>query len=91
VGLFGYVYKGVIKNVGLMGADVTGGDQTGALVGYNWGGTIESDPTQPYSTYSSGSVTGDDKVGGLVGYNWGGLSSNYVLSSFSASKFLYLP
>ena len=75
VGLFGYVEEGVIKNIGLMEADVTGGNQTGALVGYNWGGTVESDPIQPYSTYSTGSVTGSDKVGGLVGYNWGGIVS----------------
>jgi hypothetical protein len=75
VGLFGYVEGGIIENVGLVEADVTGGNHTGALVGYNERGTVRSDPGLPYSTYSTGSVTGSDTVGGLVGCNWDGTVS----------------
>jgi hypothetical protein len=69
VGLFGYVEKGTIKNVGVVEANVTGSKQVGALVGYNWNGRVESDPDSAYSTHSTGSVAGKDDVGGLVGYN----------------------
>jgi hypothetical protein len=77
VGLFGAIdERAVIKNVGLVGVNVTGHDQVGALVGYNWKGNVQSDIEPPYnyaySTYSTGIVTGNDKVGGLVGENWGG-------------------
>ena len=72
VGLFGYVSEGVIKNVGVVDPDVTGGENVGVLVGYNWNGIVESDADSAYSTNcAGGSVTGEDSVGGLVGRNRG--------------------
>ncbi len=64
VGLFGYS-SGVISNVGLVDCDITGGIlDVGALVGYQFGGSISD-------CYSTGSVTGEGsgayEVGGLVG------------------------
>ena len=57
VGLFGYV-PGIIKNLGLVNASVTGQDYTGAL-----GGEVyEAD-----NCYTTGSVTGAGNVGGLIG------------------------
>lgn len=59
--------KGVVKNLGLVSVDITGGGNVGALVGKNNGGTISH-------CYSTGTVTGaafsvQRHVGGLVGIN----------------------
>jgi hypothetical protein len=63
VGLFGLVDDGgIIKNVILVTATVTGEESMGDLVGYNVG-TVSN-------CYSTGSVTGDGYVGGLVGMNF---------------------
>ncbi len=51
----------VLKNIRLVGVDVTGGDAVGGLVGFNGGRVVDSSV--------SGSVTGTDAVGGLVGFN----------------------
>jgi hypothetical protein len=70
VGLFGTVgsnvnHTPVIRNVGVVNADVSGGDyRVGALIGSNWGSVL--------SCYSTGSVSGGHYVGGLVGLNDGG-------------------
>ena len=73
VGLFGRVQEGVVENVGLLSVNVTGKKYVGALVGYSWKGTIDSDIRPPNSkTYSRGIVTGEENVGGLVGNNYDG-------------------
>jgi hypothetical protein len=70
VGLFGIVgspwdHTPVIRNVGVVNADVSGGDNcVGALIGNNRGSVL--------SCYSTGSVSGGQWVGGLVGRNSGG-------------------
>jgi hypothetical protein len=63
---------GVVENVGLVNADVTGCSQVGSLVGHNEGLVNNS--------YSSGSVTGDSRVGGLVGWNQATLIDSYSTS-----------
>jgi len=60
---------GVVENVGVVNADVTGFAQVGVLVGHNEGLANNS--------YSTGSVTGDSRVGGLVGWNQATLSNSY--------------
>jgi hypothetical protein len=73
VGLFGRVQQGLVRNVGLVSINVTGKKFVGALAGYSWKGTIDSDIRPPNSmTYSRGSVTGEENVGGLVGNNYDG-------------------
>ena len=59
-GLFGTVVDGVVRGVGLLDVDVTGGSLVGGLVGYKGDGEISG-------SYVTGSVSGDDYVGGLVG------------------------
>jgi hypothetical protein len=74
VGLFGYILEpAVIENVGLLSVNVTGNESVGAVVGYSWKGTVQSDigPTDS-KTYSSGNVTGEQRVGGLVGWSYDG-------------------
>ncbi|MCJ7575139.1 MAG: hypothetical protein MUO80_00375, partial [Dehalococcoidia bacterium] len=69
-GLFNYVgVGGVIKDVGVVNATMTGNSYIGLLVGEN-GGTVSN-------SYATGNMTGTMAVGGLVGViNWGGTVSN---------------
>ncbi|WP_438434980.1 GLUG motif-containing protein [Gorillibacterium sp. sgz500922] len=73
VGLFGYVNTaGQIRDVHLVGVDVTGSNSTGGLVGYMYKGKIETSSV-------SGMVTGVSEVGGLAG-------SLYFTTSISGSS-----
>ena len=76
VGLFGHIAwvryidnVGVVENVGMVEADVTGSSLVGTLAGHNAGLVNNS--------YSSGSVSGYERVGGLVGWNQATLSNSY--------------
>ncbi|MFP4173900.1 MAG: GLUG motif-containing protein, partial [Candidatus Hydrogenedentota bacterium] len=72
VGLLGRVRFANIEDVGLEDCSVTGGDNTGALVGNLDSGLI-------VDSYASGSVTGEYCVGGLVGKKTGGeVSRSYA-------------
>jgi len=73
VGLFGCVGGGVIENLGVVNAAVTGRVYVGGLVGGN-GGTVSN-------SYSIGNVTGEWDVGGLVGENDGTVSKSYSAGS----------
>ncbi|MGQ9545654.1 MAG: GLUG motif-containing protein [Dehalococcoidia bacterium] len=64
---------GVVENVGLVNARVTGRAQVGSLVGHNEG--------LVKNCYSSGIVTGDERVGGLVGWNQATLTASYSTCS----------
>jgi hypothetical protein len=82
VGLFAHVSwihpienVGLIENVGVANADVTGYYRVGVLVGHNAGIVNNS-----YSTCSV--ISGGYYVGGLVGYNDGG----FVISSHSTGN-----
>ena len=73
VGLFGAVDGGVVKNLGVVNATVTGQYDVGGLIGFN---------NYSYDTvsncYFAGNVTGIYRVGGLVGYNIvSGVSNSY--------------
>jgi hypothetical protein len=70
VGIFGVVDGGgVIANIGLLDATVTGRDSVGGLVGYNSGNVSDS--------YCIARVTGGWSVGGLVGHNSGSIGNSY--------------
>ena len=71
-GLFGSVGpSGVIRETGLLNANVTGGDFVGPLAGASQGTVSHS--------YASGSVSGYGCVGGLVGSNdFGVISSSHA-------------
>ena len=69
VALFGNVgVGGVVQDVGVVNADVTGNWSVGGLVGANLGTLSNS--------YFTGSVTGDLGVGGLVASNYESIVSN---------------
>jgi hypothetical protein len=76
VGLFGVVYQdGVIKNVGVVNATVTGSHSVGGLLGSN-AATVSN-------CYCSGKVTGDEYVGGLVGLI---IVNGVVMDSYSTDN-----
>ncbi|MFH2046509.1 MAG: MBG domain-containing protein [Pseudomonadota bacterium] len=77
VGLFGVTGSGtIIRNVGLVGSNITGLAGTGALVGNN------GPDTSIINSYSSGSVSGAAGTGGLVGSSTtGSISNSYSTSS----------
>ena len=79
-GLFGATSAtSVVRNVGLVGTNVTGGNYTGALIGTSYG-TVDF-------AYSTGSVTGSQSVGGLVGYvDHGAIQRSYSTASVTGSK-----
>ena len=60
IGLFGQLGGGSVRRVHLVGANVTGNNDVGALVGHISLGTVSH-------SSSSGAVSGVEKVGGLVG------------------------
>lgn len=62
LGLFGYIYIGEVKNLGLEGCFVSGEYYVGGVVGLVEDGSVSK-------CYSSGSVSGYWHVGGLVGEN----------------------
>ena len=72
VGLFGYVGRdNEIRDVGLVGVDVTGGDRVGSLAGQVTSANIER-------SYATGRVTGAEDVGGLVGWTGGLVLDSYT-------------
>jgi hypothetical protein len=78
-GLFSYSETPYwIRNVGISGATITGGANTGGLVGQLGVDCLVE------NCYVGGIITGDNAVGGLVGWKDGG-NLNYCFSSSSVS------
>ena len=79
VGLFAAVdVAGVIQNVKVMNANVTGDLAVGGLIGWNEGTVSNS--------YATGRVTGGCSTGGLVGYNvYGTVSNSYSTADVAGS------
>jgi hypothetical protein len=80
VALFGCVGDGgVVKNLGVVNANVTGYEGVGGLVAFNdEGGTMDN-------CYSTGNVTGGLWVGGLMGGNAGTVSNSYSTGSVTGN------
>ena len=84
IGLFGYVYDGDIRNLGLIdpNVDAGSGNFVSSLVGIN-GGTIAG------CYVEGGSVSGDYSVGGLAGVNDDGTITNcYSKSDVSGDLYV---
>jgi hypothetical protein len=79
-GTLGNLYraeKGIIENVGVVNATVTGRSFVGALVGYSGEGTFST----VSNCYATGTVAGNSSVGGLVGLNGRVVSSCYHMGN----------
>ncbi|MFO7992282.1 MAG: GLUG motif-containing protein [Thermoplasmata archaeon] len=75
VGLFGYIDDGSkVSNVGLVDANVSGGENIGGLVGSINGGTVENS----YVTGNLSSTSGSGCLGGLVGVNSDTVNNSYA-------------
>ena len=79
VGLFGYIEsEGIIRNLGLVGGEVSGTDNVGGLAGYNEGAISNS--------YTTGDISNSgDHLGGLVGQNEGAISDSHATGDVSSS------
>ena len=71
VGLFGEADRILIDGVGVVGADVTGQDGVGSLLGRGIYVTVRN-------SHASGEVTGRNEVGGLVGGSSGSVGDSYA-------------
>ena len=84
IGLFSVVgAAGIIRNVGLLAADIEGNSYTGGMVGRNYGSIINS--------YAKGMVTGKfrrTRVGGLVGDNLGSIINSYAIAEVSGNNIM---
>ncbi|MFC4302451.1 S-layer homology domain-containing protein [Cohnella boryungensis] len=65
--------SGIIRNIGLENASITGGSRVGGLVGSN-SGTLSN-------VYVKGHVAGNEQVGGLVGLNSGAANVAYTYAA----------
>jgi len=79
VGFFlGVGQEGVIKDISMVNATVTGNAFVGTLAGWNHGAVRDS--------HSKGSVTGNYVAGGLVGLNDGTVSNSYSTASVTGNS-----
>jgi hypothetical protein len=75
VGLFGHAAHGTIRNLALYGAQVTGNQRVGALVGHSHWVSFEQ-------CVATGEVIGNDAIGGLIGLMGAGtLHDSYATST----------
>lgn len=73
-GLFGYVEEGMVKNLSIINAKVTGNKYVGGLAGSLENGSVEN-------CYSSGVITGTNIVGGVVGSSKSSMTNCYSTSA----------
>ena len=80
-GLFGYIFGAscIVKNLGLLNVDITGGQIVGGLVGFFIGSTVQK-------CHVTGIISGDRNVGGLVGTNAGYLQDCYFSGSVNSDN-----
>ena len=86
VGLFGLL-KGVVKNLDLVSASVTGTGNVGGLVGLSFEGSVVNSSV---SGSVSNTGTGIGTVGGLVGDNAGTIDSSFSTADVTATGSLTL-
>jgi hypothetical protein len=60
-GLFGSLFGGKVRNIGVEGADITGYNNVGGIAGYIYNNSLVQ------NCYATGAVTGNNNVGGVVG------------------------
>lgn len=68
---------GIVKNLGLTGANITGRDYVGPLAGESVG-IIDN-------CYAKGTVSGSTRIGGLLGRFWETSTATYVKDSYAES------
>ena len=79
-GLFGNMDNVRLSNLGLVNANVTGGNFTGGIAG-----RIAHSSSRAVNLYATGQVSGGTQVGLLVGFLGGTLAASYTSGSVNAS------
>ena len=81
IGLFGYL-TGIVRNLALEEANITGGNLVGGLAGMFYSGIIAN-------CYVAGDIKGIDEVGGLTGYIcFGYIDNSYTLGTVSGRNYI---
>ena len=80
VALFGQITNATINNLGVESADITGHNNTGALIGFNNSGSSVS------RCHSSGDINGVSGIGGLVGASFAIVSECYSTANINATQ-----
>ena len=78
-GLFCFV-NGTVKNLGVVGGYVKGGDNAGGVCGDN-GGNVTN-------CYNTGTVIGKTAVGGVCGHNWDTITNCYNTGTVSGENYV---
>jgi hypothetical protein len=80
IGLFGYVYKATIHNLGIETCQITGSQYVGGLIGRADNSIIEN-------CFSVGNIKGEATIGGLVGMIYNSIISKcYSLCAVSGER-----
>lgn len=83
VGLFGHAVGATLKNLVISGAEITGRDKVGALVGDLYTGSAEN------VTVDNANLNGGHYVGGITGYTYGEIK-NSTVKNLTAKAVPYL-
>ena len=79
IGLFGVAGgSSVIRELGLVNADVTGNNNAHSAWGQNVGGLTGKNSGKISNSYATGKVSGSTNVGGLAGWNGGTIHGSYA-------------
>ena len=78
-GLFAQADDSVIQNLSVLGADVSGGNRSGIIIGRNAGGTIEN-------VFTTGTVEGSNNTAGVAGINSGTVQNCYTTANVTGSS-----
>jgi filamentous hemagglutinin family protein len=90
IGLIGIVATGsTIRNINLVGGNVSGYSDVGGLVGYNSGSINNASSSGTVSSTSNWDENGSNTIGGLVGYNSGSISNSSSASAVTGMAFCF--
>ena len=79
-GLFAFVENGTVRNVGIASGTISGGNQTGALIGRTMNATI-------MNCFSKAEVSGGHNTGGLVGmFNNSAMANCYAWGTIQGEE-----
>lgn len=83
-GLFGDIYNGTVKNLGIVNASITAKDLVGGVAG-----VVEGSTAKIEECYVSGSVCGSEYIGGVVGSIYSCMMKNcYSTADVTGSSYV---
>jgi len=82
-GVFGCLENAIVKNLGVINADITGDIRVGVIAGFCDGGSI-------INCYSTGILNGNRDLGGVAGHLWANTAISNCYSSCDINGTLHL-